>query len=54
MAMGKQRTRNRQTSMWVATADLPRSVGHPFYERLNRVLAEAEFDTFVEGQCAKF
>jgi len=26
--------------MWVATADLPRSAGHPFYERLNQVLDE--------------
>ena len=33
--------------MWVASADLPRSGGHPFYERLNRVV-------FVENQCAKF
>ena len=54
MAMGKQRRRARQSSMWVATADLPRSAGHPFYERLNRVLDEAGFDAFVEEQCAKF
>ena len=40
--------------MWVATADLPRSAGHPFYERLNRVLDDAGFDTFVEAQCAPF
>ena len=39
--------------MWVANADLPRTAGHPFYERLNRVL-EAGFDAFVEEQCAKF
>ena len=36
MAMGKRRRRGRQQSMWVATADLPQSAGHPFYERLNR------------------
>ena len=40
--------------MWVATTDLPRSAGHPFYERLNRVLDDADFDTFVEAQCAQF
>ena len=40
--------------MWVATADLPQSAGHPFYARLNRVLDDAGFDTFVETQCAKF
>ena len=38
--------------MWVPTADLPKSAGHPFYERLNRVLDEAGFDAFVEAQCA--
>ena len=54
MAMGKRRRRARQPSMWVASADLPRGGGHPFYERLNRVLDEAGFDAFVESQCAKF
>ena len=52
--MGKCRRRARQKSMWVASADLPQSAGHPFYERLNRVLADAGFDAFVEAQCAKF
>ena len=54
MAMGKKRTRDRQATMWVATADLPQSAGHPFYERLNRVLDDAGFDAFVEKQRAKF
>ena len=40
--------------MWVSSSDLPRSAGHPFYERLNRVLDAAGFDAFVEEQCAKF
>lgn len=40
--------------MWVATAGLPKSAGHPFYARLNRVLDDAGFDTFVEAQCAPF
>ena len=52
--MGKRRRRGRQPSMWVASSDLPRSAGHPFYQRLNRVLDEAGFDAFVEEQCAKF
>ena len=38
----------------MTSSDLPRSPGHPFYERLNRVLDEAGFDAFVEAQCAKF
>ena len=44
----------RQGTMWVSTAELPKSAGHPFYERLNRVLDEAGFDAFVEGQWASF
>ena len=52
--MGKRRRRARQPSMWVASTDLPRSTGHPFYARLNRVLDEAGFDAFVEQQCAPF
>ena len=54
MAMGKRGPRKRQSSMWVASSELPRSAGNPFYERLNRVLDEAGFDAFVEEQWAKF
>ena len=49
MSMGKRRPGARQRSMWVASADLPRSAGHPFYGRLNRVLNEAGFDALVEA-----
>ena len=52
--MGTRRGRTRQATMWVPTADLPKSAGHPFYERLNRVLDDAGFDAFVEAQCASF
>ena len=38
----------------MATQKLPRSPGHPFYERLNRVLDKAGFDAFVEGLCSRF
>ena len=38
LAMGKKK-KGRQDTMWVATSDLPKSPGHPFYQRLNRVLA---------------
>jgi hypothetical protein len=53
MAMGK-RTREQQAAMWVAVGDLPRSVSHPFYEKLNQLLAEQGFDDFVETQCQSF
>lgn len=40
--------------MWVATQDLPRSAGHPFYTRLNEILDQHDFDGFVESLCARF
>ncbi len=49
MALGR-RKRDHQ-DLWVATCDLPRSPGHPFYTKLNGLLDEAEFDAFVEGLC---
>ena len=52
--MGTVRDDGSQQSMWVATADLPQSAGHPFYEQLNRILEAAGFDAFVEGLCAPF
>ena len=54
MAMGKKPSSRRQRGMWVATQKLPRSPGHPFFERLNQVLEKAGFDAFVEGLCAQF
>jgi transposase len=53
MAMGK-RTRDRQPTMWVTTADLPTAASHPFYTRLNHLLCERGFDDFAEAQCAPF
>jgi transposase len=53
MAMG-QKKREEQSAMWVAVSELPKSVSHPFYEKLNRLLVEHGFDEFVEGQCRSF
>lgn len=53
MAIGRRKSA-RQADLWVSTSDLARSPGHPFYERVNRLLAEAGFDKFVEDRCAKF
>ena len=53
MAMGKKPSAGLQRKMWVAAEKLPRSPGHPFYERLNRVLEKAGFDAFVEGLCPR-
>jgi transposase len=52
MAIGKRK--QRQESLWVSTADLPKSPGHPFYQRLNSILEETGFDRFVEQRCERF
>ena len=52
--MGKKPAARPGAPLWVTTADLPTNAGHPFFERLNRVLDEAGFDAFVEGLCAVF
>ena len=53
MAMGK-RNREAQEAFWIPTQDLPRTPGHPFYERVNAILEAEGFDQFVEQRCFQF
>src|SRR6516164_973010 len=53
MSMGRRPT-EQQSDLWIPTADLPRSPGHVFYDKLNRLLAEAAFDPYVENLCQPF
>ena len=50
MALGRQG--ERQAELMVGWAELPRSPGHAFYDRLQAMLIEAGFDGFAEQQCA--
>ena len=52
MALGKRK--QEEQLAWVATTDLPTSPGHPFYQKLNRLLGEAKFDEYVEGLCRPY
>lgn len=52
MAMGTRR--EHQEELWIPTCALARPASHPFYERLNQLLAEHDFDRFVEGKCCRF
>ncbi len=52
MALGRQG--ERQTDLIVGWAELPRSPGHAFYDRLQTVLREAGFDGFAGQQCAPY
>ena len=54
MAMCRRKNRARTPGLWIATNELPRTGGHPFYQRLNQVLETHAFDEFVEAQCAPF
>jgi transposase len=52
MAMGTRG--DKQPEFWLATQDLPQSPGHPFYQKLNALLAEANFDRYVEDLCRPY
>jgi transposase len=52
MAMGKRR--QRQESLFILTDCLSQSDGHPFYKKLNFLLAEADFDRWIEQRCQSF
>ena len=52
--MGKRNRGPRQSTIWIASNDLPRAAAHPFYESLNRILDKAGFDTHVETLCAPY
>src|SRR5438270_6086148 len=52
MALGRQG--ERQADLMLSWAELPRSPGHAFYDRLQAVLVAAGFDGFAEKECAAY
>lgn len=52
MAMGKRR--QRQELLFIPADGLSKSLGHPFYKKLNRLLAEADFDRWIERRCQPY
>jgi len=52
--MGTRQAEEKQEEIWIASVELARSPGHPFYQRLNELLDGEKFDLFVEGLCRKF
>lgn len=51
--MGRK-SREEQQPLWINATDLATAPGHPFYDKLNAVLAAGGFDDFVEEKCARF
>jgi transposase len=49
MALGRQG--ERQADLMIGWAELPRSPGHAFYDRLQMILVGAGFDGFAEKEC---
>jgi transposase len=54
VSMGRRRDRARTPRSWIATTELSPTGGHPFYQRLDRVLDDHGSDEFVEAQCASY
>src|SRR5271165_6733996 len=52
MAMG--RSEGGQDDLMATWAEMPRSPGHAFYDRLQALLREAGFDAFVEQVCKPY
>ncbi len=53
MAMGRQ-PEQRQGDFWIATERLAAAPAHPFYQKLNELLAAGGFDAFCQAVCQKF
>ena len=52
MAMGREG--EVQGDLMMTWAEMPRSPGHVFYDRLQKLLAEAAFDAVVEETCKSY
>ena len=52
MAIGKRKP--QQDELFIPTAKLAAGPAHPFYSKLNQVLAAAGFDDFTEQLCAPY
>ncbi len=54
MSLGKRGPDEKQERIWIEAARLATPAGHPFYERLNRLLSKRGFDAFAELACESF
>ena len=52
MAMGREG--EVQGDLMMTWAEMPRSPGHVFYDRLQKLLSDADFDAFVEETCKPY
>jgi len=52
MALGRRKP--KQQPLWLCRDEIVTGQGHPFYQKLNQVLAEEEFDAWLEELCAPY
>jgi transposase len=52
--MAMERDAGVQNDLIATWADMPRSPGHAFYDKLNKLLSDAGFDAFVDEVCKPF
>ena len=53
MALGRRKGEVQQ-DLFITADQLPKSIGHVFYRKLNELLAEAGFDRWVEDLCGPY
>ena len=53
MALGKRKS-EQQDELFIMADRMPRSPGHVFYRKVNRLLADGGFDRWVEDLCEPF
>lgn len=53
MAMGRM-DKEHQETLWIETISLPCAPGHPFYEKVNGLLAKHGFEAMVEAECSQY
>lgn len=54
MAMGTRKKRERQRDLWIAADEIVQVPGNAFYDRLNNILDQHNFDRRTEHLCRKF
>ena len=52
MALGRRGS--KQAPLFLASDAVVTSPGHPFYQRVNQLLQEVDFDRWVEDRCASY
>ena len=54
MAMGTRKKQERQQGLWIASGELAQPAANAFYDRLNEILDQHNFDRQVERICRKY